>query len=169
MTSSQVVPVLLVPFIAWRIYSRVHRNIGRQPYRPKRLLTSAIIFGVITLLIGLAAMAAPRALASLVGGLAVAVALSFVALRLTKWENSRAGEFYIPNTNIGLAVIVLFMGRMLYRVVLMTGLIQTSTSPASTLQSPLTLFVFGITSGYYFAYSLGLYLRGRHELEAKGK
>jgi hypothetical protein len=168
MTPSQLVPALLVPLIAWRIYRRVRRNIGRQLYRPRKLLGAAIFFTVIAGLIALGAAANPQVLGGLGAGLLIALPLGVVALRLTKWENSTAGEFYTPNTTIGLAVTLLFLGRIVYRVVSFLGPIDADAPPPplSAFQNPLTLLVFGITAGFYITYYIGLYLRGRSELDA---
>ncbi len=169
MTSSQLVPTLLVPFIVWRVYSRVRRNIGRQPYRSRRLLGSAIFFSIVTALLALMATPHHAALGALAGGLLVAVALGAVSLKLTTWENSAAGEFYTPNRTIGLAVTLLFIGRLVYRVVTLTAAPAADGPPPAMFQSPLTFFIFGITAGYYITYYLGLYIRGRQELDAAAR
>ena len=43
MTSTQLVPALIIPFIAWRVYRRVRRNIGRQQFRPAKLKASITV------------------------------------------------------------------------------------------------------------------------------
>jgi hypothetical protein len=166
MTTSQLVPVLLVPLLIWRIYSRVRRNVGRQPYRANRLLGAAIFFSVMTALLGLAAAASHAALGALGAGLLVAFGLGALALHLTTWENSAAGEFYTPNRTIGLAVTLLFIGRIVYRIATTVGVPVDPASRPALFQSPITLLIFGVTAGYYITYYFGLYIRGRHELDA---
>jgi hypothetical protein len=169
MTSSQLVPALLVPLIIWRIYARVRRNIGRQPYRPRRLMGAAIFFCVITALLALAAAYAHAGLGALAGGLLIAVGLGALSLQLTTWENSADGEFYTPNRIIGIAVTLLFIGRFVYRMVVLLGTPPDDGPPPGLWQSPLTFLIFGVTAGYYITYSLGLYIRGRQELDAVAK
>jgi hypothetical protein len=171
MTTSQIVPALLVPLLAWRMYLRFRRTVGPQPYQANRLLGTAIFFSVVTAILALATAAASRsALGALGGGLLVAFGLGALALRLTTWQNSAAGEFYVPNRTIGIAVTLLFIGRIVYRIVTMAGMPVDAGSRPAVFQSPITLFILGITTGYYITYYLGLYLRGRQELDAaRGK
>src|SRR6185295_18992858 len=113
MTASQLVPVLLVPLVLWRVYARIRRNFGRQPFRPKRLVGTTIFLSIITTLIGLRALrtvSAVDSLGALGGGLLLAVPLALLALRLTRFETAADGKFYTPNTTIGLAVTLLFVG-----------------------------------------------------------
>src|SRR5436305_9909154 len=98
MTSRQLVPALIIPFIAWRIYSRVRRNVGRQPLAPRKLKVSIIAFSIITVLFALGGLFFLPALGGLAGGLALAVPIALVGLKLTKFEDTPQGKFYTPNT-----------------------------------------------------------------------
>lgn len=173
MTSNQIVPALLVPFIAWRVYKRVRRNIGRQALRATRLKVSVAIFGAV--LVGFAwfALGAPRVLAALGGGLAVSAGLAGLALRLTKFEATPEGRFYTPNAAIGVAVSVLFVGRLAYRFLALgaagTAAADAATGGASALpvgQSALTYFLFGLSVGYYIFYYAGLLWKGREAISS---
>jgi hypothetical protein len=121
---------------------------------------------VIILLIAASAWRVPSALAALGGGLLLAAPLGLLALKLTKFEALPEGEFYTPNTTLGLAVTCLLVGRIVYRIMLLLGDTPSDASAAKMYQSPLTLFVFGITAGYYVSYYLGMYIRGRKEIAA---
>ncbi len=129
MTSKQLVPALIVPLVAWRVYSRVRRNIGRQPFRPARLKVSIAIFSVISALFAFAALTYPPVLAALGGGLLLSVLLAWLGLRLTKFETTPEGKFYTPNTALGVAVIVLFVGRLVYRVFALYGAPDPQSPP----------------------------------------
>lgn len=166
MTTAQLVPALLIPLVIWRVYRRIRRNVGRQPWRAKRLIGAVSVFSLITLVVAAGALRYPQALGALGGGLAVAVVISVFALRLTKFETTPEGKFYTPNTPIALAVTLLFVGRVVYRIVVLLG--TTEGRPPSYLQNPLTLFFFGITAGYYIAYYLGVYLRGPKDTASAG-
>jgi len=160
MTSKQIVPALIIPFIAWRVYSRARRNIGRQPFRPGRLKASIWIFSIITALFAFAALDFLPSLAALGGGLLVSLGLAWLGLHLTRFEFTPEGKFYTPNTALGLGVTVLFVGRIAYRMFVIYGMpeLQSPTAPLP-FQSPLTYFLFGVTAGYYIAYSAGVLFR----------
>jgi hypothetical protein len=164
MTAAQIVPALLIPLVLWRVYSRVRRNIGRQPWRPRRLRGAGIFVSIVTALIALAAARFPSALGALGGGLVLAVPLGLFGLRLTRFDFSNGQQFYTPNTALGLAVTLLFIGRIIYRVVTLLGASHVDGPPPSVFQNPLTLLVFGLTAGYYITYYFGVLSRGQKEL-----
>ena len=161
MTSAQLVPALIVPLIAWRVYVRVRRNIGRQPFQPKRTISRIVIFSVLSVLVGLGAFGYLPSLAALGGGLLLGAPLALIGLHLTKFETTPQGKFYTPNTPIGVALSVLFVGRVGYRFfVLMTVPVVNGNPTPALFHSPLTLFIFGLTAGYYIAYYAGVLVHG---------
>ncbi|HWA85889.1 MAG TPA: hypothetical protein VG710_06685 [Opitutus sp.] len=163
MTAAQIVPTLVVPFIAWRVYSRVRRTIGRQHFRAGRSWTSVIIFSLLTVLIALSALHSPAALGGLGLGVVLAVPLGIVALRLTRFEADAAGKYYVPNPVIGVGVTLLFLGRLAYRMATAMGGAAAVVGAPRVAQSPLTLALYGLTAGYYVTYSAGLL---RHKWDA---
>lgn len=160
MTSRQLVPALIIPFIAWRVYVRARRNIGRQLLRPTRLKISIGLFSLITVFFALAGVGHPVVLAALGGGLALSVGLAWWGLHLTRFENTSQGKFYTPNTALGIAVTALFIGRLLYRILVVAVApdLQAASAP-QPFQSPLTFFLFGLSAGYYIAYQTGVLIR----------
>lgn len=161
MTAAQIVPAIVVPLIVWRIYLRVRRNIGRQHWRPGRLIASAVIFSVVATLIGLAAFRSPAALAALGGGLIVGAGVAMIALKLTRFETVASEKYYTPNTVIGVGVTLLLIGRLVYRIIFLSSAAADRASAPQFFQSPVTLGIFGVTAGFYIAYALGVYFRGR--------
>jgi hypothetical protein len=157
MTPVPVVPVLFGGLVAWGIYRRVRRNIGRQPLRPRRITVSIVIFSLVSVLFFVMSLQHPRLLLGIGGGLLLGVALGFVGLRLTKFETTDAGHFYTPNTPIGVALSTLFIGRMLYRFWVLRDADFSSGHPPP-FQSPLTFFIFGLIAGYYIVYYIGLFV-----------
>src|SRR4051812_1629253 len=103
MTTAQIVPALLIPLIVWRIYSRVRRNIGRQRLRPGRLRFGAVAFALLIAAVALGTRWFPESLVGLGAGVAVAVPLALLGLRLTRFEISDGDKFYTPNAILGLA------------------------------------------------------------------
>ncbi|HTY86355.1 MAG TPA: hypothetical protein VMB80_02730 [Candidatus Acidoferrum sp.] len=160
MRSSPVIFAAVLALVAWRIYKRVRRNIGRQPLRPRRAVTSVVFFSGLSLLLVLTSLHQPRLLAGILGGLLPGVLLGWVGLRLTRFETSAEGHFYTPNTHIGVGLSLLMVGRIAYRfMVLRDAAIASGHPPA--MQSPLTFFIFGLMAGYYIVYQTGLFIHSR--------
>ena len=102
--------------IAWRMYSRMRRLIGRQRLSRVRPWVSVTLFPALVLLLASAAFARPEALAMLAAGLVVGAALGTWGLKLTKFERTPEGFFYTPNMHLGIALSLLLAGRILYRL-----------------------------------------------------
>ena len=160
MTPSTPVFGAVLGLIAWRIYKRIRRNIGRQPLRPRRSITSIIILSVFSVVIVYISLHQPRLLLGIGGGLLLGVLLGLIGLRLTRFETTAAGHFYIPNTPIGVALSLLLVGRLAYRFMVLRD-VATAPNHPSPMQSPLTFFVFGLTAGYYIVYQTGLFIHSR--------
>lgn len=159
MTSKQLVPALVIPFLAWRIYMRTKRNIGRQPFKPARLQVSIAVFTTVLLVFAFFGLAHPVTLFALAGGIAASAALAWWGLQLTKFENAPEGKFYTPNTALGLGVTVLFVGRIAYRMLTLPSMTEGATVAPQPFQSPLTFFLLGVSAGYYIVYSIGVLIR----------
>ena len=157
MTNVPIAPAVIGGLVAWGIYRRVRRNIGRQKLRPRRILTSVVIFSIVTLLLIAGSLQQTNMLLGIGGGLLLGIPLGFLGLRLTRFETNAEGHFYTPNTPIGVALSGLFVGRMIYRFwVLRDSTLSPGHPPP--FQSPLTFFIFGLIAGYYLVYFIGLFV-----------
>ena len=158
MTTSTMIMLVVVPLVVWRMYSRIRRLIGRQKSKAWRHWCAAILFPLLVTLLGLAAMMSPIALATLAVGLAVGVGLAIWGLRLTKFERTDAGYFYTPNGHIGIALSLLFVARIAFRLLQLASLTSAEAQLATQDfgRSPLTLAVVGMMAGYYTWYAIGL-------------
>jgi hypothetical protein len=157
--TSTLVLIGFIALIGWRMYARVRRMIGRQRLSPARAWVSVCVFSAITLLIVPAVRTNSEALLMLAGGLAIGAALAMWGLRLTKFEQTPEGQFYTPNAHIGIALSVLFAGRVIYRLAQMNFSLEPGAAPQAALaSSPLTLLLLGTLVGYYVAYAAGLLL-----------
>lgn len=152
-----LMPVAVVVLIAWRLYKRVRRLVGRQPVRETRLWLSAIFFPMLIALVGLSGLRDLALLEGVAAGVAIGAALGWFGLRLTRFEAGPDGCFYTPNTFIGIAVSVLFIGRLIYRFGVLS--LSTGVDPSSVQSfgsSPLTLAIFGVVAAYYTTFAIGI-------------
>lgn len=157
-TPTNLLPFLfVVPIVIWRLYSRVKRNIGRQHLTKWRPRITLIVFPLIVILISLSAVSQPLRLLAMAGGIVAGAALGVFGTRHTKFENTPEGIFYTPNAHIGIALSVLFTGRVIYRMVQLYSIDPNAQpNPADFASSPLTLAIFGLLAGYYVTYAIGL-------------
>ena len=164
MSPNVIIPIVVAPLIVWRLYARTRRNFGRQPIRPKRMWTRVGIFIVVALLVALSGLADPRLAAGLGVGLLGGALLGIVALRLTRFEIDGQNDCYFPNPWIGLALTALFLGRLIWRFMVVWPAMAHGAAaggyPAAE-RSPLTLLILGLLLGYYIAYYGGLLIHHR--------
>lgn len=155
--AAKIVPSLLTLFVAWRVYLRFRRNVGRQSLQPGRLVWRIVLFSAISLAVAAGSFLYPKILLSFGGGLLLGVPFALLGLHLTRFETTAEGHFYTPNTHIGLALTLLLAGRIAYRVVVLYLASSAPRLPApGVMQSPLTLSLLGLTAGYYIAYYSGV-------------
>ena len=152
-------------FILFIIYRRFRRNFGRQKLGRKRLKFRLWVFSILGLLLLLPALFSPlRALAT-AAGLGIGVGLALWAAKHTRFEKQDDTLYYIPHTYTGMLVTALFLGRLLYRMVVigpsLFSLFMMDTAGASPgdfggfsaiSHSPLTRALFFILVGYYCYY-----------------
>lgn len=149
--------VLIGAFMAWRIYRRTRRNIGRQKLRPAWIIVRLVIFCIVSVFIIFLGLQYPRLLEGYGGGILGGAALGFLGLRLTRFETTAEGHFYTPDTRIGVAISLLLAGRLIYRMAILNNATQAPGHPAP-FQSPLTFLIIGLTFGYFLVYYLGLFV-----------
>lgn len=152
MTTAPV--ILFGGLMVWGIIRRVRRNIGRQPLHPRRAITSIVILSLVTVLVASLSLQNTSLLLGFGGGLLLGALLGLVGLRLTRFETTAEGHFYTPNIHIGIALSVLFVGRMAYRFIVLGG--ADAQNHAPVFQSPLTLVILGLNVGYYLVYQTGI-------------
>ncbi len=148
----------LVVFIGWRIYRRVRRQIGRQDLRPRRLWATAIFFPLLLVLVTLPGLYDLRLVEAVVAGAIVGVLVGLIGLKLTRFEVTPNGYSYVPNTWLGVAISLVFIGRLVYRLGVIY-LAAGSVGPAAMQsfgRSPLTLGLFGVVAAYYATFAIGI-------------
>jgi hypothetical protein len=146
----------IMALIAWRLYARIRRNIGRQQFRPARPWITLSIFPVLLVLLGFATMTHPLSEGSLWAGVAAGIALGVLGHRLTRFEVTPDGYFYTPSAHLGIALSTLFVCRIAYRFII-NGVPGMGGAPAAGQSlTPLTLLLLGTLAGYYCTYAVGL-------------
>ncbi len=156
---SGVTLLVLLPLVAWRLHARIRRMVGRQRASRWRPWVTLAVFPLVVLLLGLAGWNThPLRLAWLAGGLVVGAALGVYGLRKTAFEATPQGLFYTPDAHLGIALSLLLVARIAWRLVEVFVLHPPGpgSSPEEFASSPLTLAVFGVLAGYYVSYAIGL-------------
>lgn len=162
--------VLIAGLVLWRMYSRIRRTIGRQQLTVNRPRVIVVLYPLIGVMLAFAAHRQPLAMAALLGGAAVGVGLGIYGLKVTRYEVAPDGQlYYIPNVQIGIALSVLLIGRILYRfAVAPYGAPDSAGATGMPDFPPLTLLAFGPLLGYYTTYFIGLLRWRNNVLESKG-
>jgi hypothetical protein len=162
MVASQLVPALVLPLVAWRIYSRYRKLVGLQRPSTGRQWLSIILFPlVLALMLWGASQGAgfEMALAATLAGAVVGLGLAHWGLKLTHYGRDDTGLFYQPNRYMGMALMALFLGRLAYRflqVAMAGGNAQAWGSGQHDSFQPSTMLVIGIIFAYYPYYSAGI-------------
>jgi len=163
--------IAIAVLILWRMYARVRRVIGRQKLSAIRPWLTVTLFPLLFALIALGATASNQGLAivALLVGASLGLALGVIGHNLTTFEVTPEGLFYTPNAHLGIALSLLLAGRIVWRYLQVSWVIDTSsTVPGSGfVSSPLTLLIFGTLAGYYVTYAVGL-LTWRRQVRANG-
>jgi hypothetical protein len=160
---SKIGPFLFALLFVFLIYRRFRRNFGRQPLRPIRM---QIRIGVLILVGGVLLPTAFRSaafLSAMLAGMVVGIALAIWGGSRTRYLRISNQLYYVPHTYTGVAVSLLFVGRLIYRVIQVYANAHAARSVAaesskqafaasSMLSSPLTLSLFFVLMGYYVCY-----------------
>ena len=167
MPSSWGMTFALAAMIMFVLYRRGRRLFARQKFSPPRLcFRLALIASITTLLFVVLSLA--KGLVPLVG-LAAGATIGGVGVALTRFESIEGELHFTPNRYLGLAVLSLFVGRMLYRLGQMAVVTQATAGGSdpvslSTLDSlrssPTMSGVLFLLLGYYLAYSAAVLVRG---------
>jgi hypothetical protein len=159
-----LLPAGIAALVGWRLYSRIKRMVGRQRLSRVRPWLTLFVFPLAVALLLFASLSQPYVALALLAGVVVGAGLGLYGLRLTKFEQTPLGLFYTPNAHLGIALSLLLIGRIAYRLVqLYIASEPIRESSAAFGRSPLTLLIFGTLAGYYVAYAVGL-LRWRRRV-----
>ena len=159
-------------FVCWRLYQRVRASIGRQPLRKTWLIARALALASVCALVLLFTPADMSQTALYAGcGAMIGALIAAHALRHTRIEQTGQGIFYTGHPYIGLGILALFVGRLLFmfamtfsrRAEIVAQVKAHGGSVGDVLArsegGPVTVALLVLMSGYYITYSLGLLRR----------
>lgn len=154
--TDHVVVAAFLALLAFGVYFRVRRTLGRQPYAPRRMRARIVVLSAIGALL-LASLPTPAAFGAAALGSAAGLGLAVFGLRHTTFEKTDAGLFFTPSRWVGLGVTALFIGRLALRLVTAFRLAEETAlsgdPPLAHLQrSALTLVFYFLFAGYYAGY-----------------
>jgi hypothetical protein len=158
---SRIWPYVIAGIAVLLIYRRFRRSFGRQPMRPARMWIRIVLLIVLSCsLLPLAFKSGQFLLAQLAGAIA-GTALGFWGARHTRYATYQGRLHYVPHTYTGIAVSLLFIGRLVYRIVewygenrALGGALDASQgiAPPPIMRSPLTVGLIFVVVGYYVCY-----------------
>lgn len=180
---SQIGPFLIAALVVLAIYRRLRRSFGRQPLRPKRMTVRMVLLAVVACLLLPEALRSSEFLAADLAGAALGVGLGIWGARRTRFLMHDGRLHYVPHTYAGIAVSLLFLGRLAFRLVEVYAQAHVSHAagaaaatavdashaafaPAGMVKSPLTAGVFFVLAGYYLCF-YGWVLRKAKHLRAE--
>ena len=180
---SQIGPFLFAALIVFAVYRRLRRSFGRQPLRPARMRVRMVLLTLLVCLLLPAALRSAQFLWAELAGAALGIGLGVWGARRTRFVTHGGQLYYVPHTYTGIAISLLFLGRLVYRVVQVYDSTHASHAanavatnaqasaaadpaqafaPASMLQSPLTVGIFFLLAGYYLYYYGWLLWKSKH-------
>jgi len=150
---------LIVPFFAWRVVVRLYRLLARQRYSPLVVWVRVGTLGLLTAAIAALAAGHSTSIVLLSCGLSVGSILGVWGVRMTGFERCEDALYYQPNRYLGVGLSVLLLARVIWRLVLGPEHDSTGWTPTEFARNPSTLLLYGLFSGHYLAYALGLRYR----------
>jgi|SRR5450631_795140 hypothetical protein len=158
---SRIWPYVIAGLAVLLIYRRFRRSFGRQPIRPVRMWIRIGLLTVLGCSLLPAAFKSGQFLVAELTGAMAGTALGFWGARHTRYATYEGRLHYVPHTYTGVAVSLLFIGRLVYRMVdwysqnrALGGAAVASQgigSP-SMMRSPLTVGLIFVVVGYYVCY-----------------
>jgi hypothetical protein len=176
----QIGPLLFAALVVFAIYRRFRRNFGRQPLRPGRMTLRIVLLAVVACLLLPAALRSAQFLGAELAGAGLGIALGVWGAQRTRFLMHGGKLHYVPHTYTGIAVSLLFLGRLAFRLMQVYGGAHAghvanaaaaganaadpsqAFAPASMVQSPLTVGVFFVLAGYYLCYYGWVLWKSKH-------
>ena len=166
MDYNRLVPYLIAAVVVFAVYRRLRRQFGPQPLKPVRMRIRIAILAVLGCLLLPASMKGVDFFLAEILGAAVGLSLGYWGAINTRYEYIQGGLHYVPHTYTGIAVSLLFLGRLSFRLVhlRMNGFNESDDSfpPPSIVNSSATVAIFFILIGYYLFYYGWVLWKSKH-------
>jgi hypothetical protein len=153
---SRIWPYAIAGLAVLLIYRRFRRSFGRQPMLPVRMWIRIALLILLSCSLLPSAFKSGQFLLAELAGAIVGIALGFWGARHTRYA-TYGRLHYVPHTYTGVAVSLLFIGRLVYRVVewySQNGALggAAAVAPPPMVRSPLTVGLIFVVVGYYVCY-----------------
>jgi hypothetical protein len=171
---SQIGPFLLAALVVYGVYRRFRRNFGRQLLRPARMMVRSVLLAVIGCCLLPMALRSAQFLSGELVGAALGIGMALWGAQRTRFQMYEGRLHYVPHTYTGIAVSLLFLGRLVFRFVqVYAGYHATADHlqatypsqgflPAAMVRSPLTVGIFFVLVGYYVCYYSLVLWKSKH-------
>ena len=173
---SQIGPFLFAALLVFAIYRRFRRSFGRQPLRPARMTLRIVLLAAVSCALLPLAWRSAQFLTAELAGAALGIGLGLWGAQRNRFLMHGGRLHYLPHTYAGIAVSLLFLGRLAFRVVQVYTGVQASHAahvdggadpsqafaPASMVSSPLTVAIFFVLAGYYACYYSWVLWKSKH-------
>jgi len=155
---------LFIAFVLFIVYRRFRRNFGKQRLRPGYLIFRMVLLCVVGVLLLIPTFFSSEFALVTILGLGIGICLALWATNHTRFLKEDSILYYIPHTYAGMVVTALFIGRLAYRVVVLSqsnfAAATADSNPgmrdfggmSGIYHNPLTRAVFFILIGYYVYY-----------------
>lgn len=166
----------LAAILAFALYRRGRRLIGRQRFDARRMFVRTVLIAAITgfALYSYAQHGRPAtAYESAAAGFVIGAIIALLSLRFTRMGRDDRGLWYVPNLYLGIGLVALLVARFAYEYFVMFPEIRRqaeahggSAPPAAFASNPLLHGILFLVLGYYLVYYAAILLRARR-LEAE--
>jgi hypothetical protein len=167
--------VIFMAFVLVILYRRFRRNFGKQKLNPSYMIFRMTVLCVLGVLLLIPTFFSQELAVMTLIGAAIGVGLAIWAAKHTKFLRQDGVLYYLPHTYAGMVVTALFVGRIGYRIFVMSqprmmGGATMDMTPGmgdfggfgSIYHNPVTRLVFFILIGYYVYYYWYVLHESRH-------
>jgi len=166
---TRIWPYVFAALLLFAVYRRLRRSFGRQLVSPLRMRLRLGLLLVVGCAVLPVTLASPVFMLAGIAGLIAGVGVGAWGAAKTRYQRSAGRLYYIPHTLTGILVSMLFLGRIIYRMTMLSSAgmpvgAANSFDPAplgdssghfnasSMVTSPLTLGLLYVLVGYYVFY-----------------
>ena len=162
---------VVIALIVLLLIRRIKRSVGFQKFNETTLIIRMVLFGLVIVSILSFAIIYPMALIPDFIGIAVGLGLAYIATNHAQFEKRENGVYFKTHIWVEMAVIGLFIARMVYRIVVVKDIFQdTQTNEdiqakMNYMRDPLTGSIMFAFCTYYIGYFSFILKEGKAALK----